>query len=72
MQPRIPLAFLATRAHCWLTVKLSSPSTPRSLSVVEVRAMEGTGWKKGGRSGVKASIAKGRNPAVSRESLSGL
>ena len=29
MHPRIPLA---ARAHCWLTVNLSSTSTPRSLS----------------------------------------
>ena len=32
MHPRIPLAFLAARAHCWLMVKLLSTSTPRSLS----------------------------------------
>jgi len=32
MHPRIPLAFLAIRAHCWLMVKLLSTSTPRSLS----------------------------------------
>jgi len=32
MHPRIPLAFLAVRAHCWLMVNLSSTSTPRSLS----------------------------------------
>ena len=32
MHPRIPLAFLAARAHCWLMVNLSSTSTPRSLS----------------------------------------
>ena len=28
----MPLAFLATRAHCWLVVNLSSASSPRSLS----------------------------------------
>ena len=32
MHPRIPLAFLAARAHCWLIVNLSSTRTPRSLS----------------------------------------
>ena len=32
MHPRIPLAFLAARAHCWLMVNLSSTRTPRSLS----------------------------------------
>jgi len=32
MHPRIPLAFLAARAHCWLMVTLSSTRTPRSLS----------------------------------------
>jgi len=32
MHPRMPLAFLATRAHCWLMVNLSSTRTPRSLS----------------------------------------
>ncbi|KAK4818263.1 hypothetical protein QYF61_009968 [Mycteria americana] len=32
-QLRIPLAFLATRAHCWLTVNLLSTRTPRSFSV---------------------------------------
>ena len=32
MHPRISLAFLAPRAHCWLMVTLSSPGTPRSLS----------------------------------------
>ena len=32
MHPRIPLAFLATRAHCWLLVNLLSTRTPRSLS----------------------------------------
>ena len=32
MHPRMPLAFLAARAHCWLMVNLSSTSTPRSLS----------------------------------------
>ena len=31
MHPRIPLASLATRAHCWLMVNLWFPSTPRSL-----------------------------------------
>jgi len=31
MHPRIPLAFLATRAHCWLMVNFST-RTPRSLS----------------------------------------
>jgi len=33
MHPRIPLAFLAARAHCWLMVNLLSIRTPRSLSV---------------------------------------
>jgi len=28
----MPLAFLASRAHCWLMVNLSSTRTPRSLS----------------------------------------
>ena len=32
MHPRILLAFLAARAHCWLMVNLSSTRTPRSLS----------------------------------------
>ena len=32
MHPRIPLAFLADRAHCWLMVNLSSTRTPRPLS----------------------------------------
>ena len=32
MHPRMPLAFLAARAHCWLMVNLSSTRTPRSLS----------------------------------------
>ena len=32
MHPRISLAFLAGRAHCWLMVNLSSTRTPRSLS----------------------------------------
>jgi len=32
MHPRIPLAFLAARGHCWLMVNLSSTRTPRSLS----------------------------------------
>jgi len=32
MHPRIPLAFLAARAHYWLMVNLSSTRTPRSLS----------------------------------------
>ena len=32
MHPRMPLAFLAARAHCWLMVNLSSTSTPRSFS----------------------------------------
>ena len=32
MHPRIPLAFLAARAHCWLMVNLSSTRTPRSHS----------------------------------------
>ena len=32
MHPRIPLAFLAARAHCWLMVNLLSTRTPRSLS----------------------------------------
>jgi len=32
MHPRIPLAFLAARAHCWLMVNLSPTRTPRSLS----------------------------------------
>ena len=32
MHPRIPLAFLASRAHCCLMVNLSSISTPRSFS----------------------------------------
>ena len=31
MHPRMPLAFLAARAHCWLMVNLSSTSSPRSL-----------------------------------------
>jgi len=31
MHPRIPLAFLAARAHCWLTVHLST-RTPRPCS----------------------------------------
>ena len=30
MHPRIPLAFLATRAHCWLMANLLSTRTPRS------------------------------------------
>ncbi|XP_048781946.1 uncharacterized protein LOC125684133 isoform X1 [Lagopus muta] len=30
--PRMPLALLATRAHCWLTADLPSTRTPRSLS----------------------------------------
>ena len=30
--PRIPLIFLAARAHCWLMGNLSPTSTPRSLS----------------------------------------
>ena len=34
MHPRTPLAFLATRARCWLMVNLSSTSTPRSLTSV--------------------------------------
>jgi len=32
MYPRIPLAALAARAHCWLMVKLLSTRTPTSLS----------------------------------------
>ena len=32
MHPRMPLAFLAARTHCWLMVNLSSTRTPRSLS----------------------------------------
>ena len=32
MHPRIPLSFLAARAHCWLMVNLSSTRTSRSLS----------------------------------------
>ena len=32
MPPRIPLAFLATRAHCWPMGNLLSTSTPRSFS----------------------------------------
>ena len=32
MHPRMPLAFLAARAHCWLIVNLSSTRTPRFLS----------------------------------------
>ena len=32
MHPRIPLAFLAARSHCWLMVNLSSTRIPRSLS----------------------------------------
>ena len=32
MHPRMPLAFLAARAHCWLMVNLLSTRTPRSLS----------------------------------------
>jgi len=32
MHPSRPLAFLAARAHCWLTVNFSSTRTPRSLS----------------------------------------
>ena len=36
MHPRIPLAFLAARARCWLMVTLSSTRTPRSLSA-EIR-----------------------------------
>ncbi|XP_063211414.1 uncharacterized protein LOC134524983 [Chroicocephalus ridibundus] len=31
-QPRMPLAFLATRAHCWLMDNLLSTRTPRSFS----------------------------------------
>ena len=32
MHRRMPLVFLAARAHCWLMVNLSSTRTPRSLS----------------------------------------
>ena len=32
MHPRIPLAFLAARAHCWLMINLLSSRTSRSLS----------------------------------------
>ena len=32
MHPRTPLAFLATRAQCWLMGNLLSIRTPRSLS----------------------------------------
>ena len=32
MHPRIPLAFMATRAHCWLMANLSFTRTPRSFS----------------------------------------
>jgi len=32
VHPRLPLAFLETRAHCWIMVNLSSTRTPRSLS----------------------------------------
>jgi len=32
MQPRIPLAALATRAHCWLMANLLSTRTPSSFS----------------------------------------
>ena len=31
MYPRMPLAFLATRAHCWLMVHLLSTRTSKSL-----------------------------------------
>ena len=31
MYPRIPLAFLAVRAHCWLMAKLLFTRTPRSF-----------------------------------------
>ena len=32
MHPRIPLAFLAIGAHCWLMANLLSTRTPRSYS----------------------------------------
>ena len=32
MHPRIPLAFLATRTHCWLMVYLLAFRIPRSFS----------------------------------------
>ena len=32
MHPRMPLAFLTARAHCWLINNLSSTRTPKSLS----------------------------------------
>ena len=32
MQPRIPLAFLVARAHCWLTLNLVSTKSPSSFS----------------------------------------
>ena len=32
MDPKMPLAFLATRVHCWLNVNPSPTRTPRSLS----------------------------------------
>jgi len=31
MHPKIPLAFLATRTHCWFTANLLSTGTPRSF-----------------------------------------
>ena len=35
MHPRIPLAFLATRAHCWLMDNLSSTSTSRCKAALQ-------------------------------------
>ncbi|KAK4830007.1 hypothetical protein QYF61_008177 [Mycteria americana] len=32
MQPRIPLAFFAVKAYCWLMFNLMSTKTPRSFS----------------------------------------
>ena len=32
LHPKIPLAFLATRAHCWLMANLMSTRTCRSFS----------------------------------------
>jgi len=32
MEPRIPFAFRAARAHCWLMLSLSSIRTARSFS----------------------------------------
>ena len=53
-----PLAFLATRAHCWLMSSLLSISAPRSLSAWLCPATLSTAWSNAG-----VVVAKVQDPA---------